>query len=395
MRKKKVLVSGCFDLLHPGHVTFFKQASHYGELYVAVGTDENVKLLKGKTPYFSQWERLYMVRSIRYVHEAFLASGSGILDFEPDLLRVKPDRFIVNADGHTPEKELLCRKNGIEYIVLDRVPEPGLPARASSEIKKELGFPYRLCLAGGWLDQPWMSELHHGPVIVTQIKPTIEFQERSGMGTSSRKVALELWGNRLPDGDPVRNAKLLFGAENPPGSRYISGSQDHLGLLLPGINRLYYEGDYWPSSINSITDPETCRWLESVLHLILLRPRPEKYDPLEMKNLTVEWVRNLAQSGELCWKSIQNKDVRGLGLAMSQTMEAWKHLLPRTVPEEMEGVLKSYASHAGAVFSGSGGGYLIVASDQDIPGALKVQIGTSQSGVDFNPFVDKTGERSK
>ncbi len=58
MIKKKVLVSGCFDLLHPGHVTFFKEASGYGELYVAVGTDENVKLLKGKEPYLAQDERL-------------------------------------------------------------------------------------------------------------------------------------------------------------------------------------------------------------------------------------------------------------------------------------------------------------------------------------------------
>ncbi len=317
-----------------------------------------------------------MVRSIRYVHEAFLASGSGMLDFKPDLIRLKPDRFIVNADGHTPEKERLCKENGIEYIVLDRTPEHGLPARASSEIKKEIGFPYRLCLAGGWMDQPWVSKLYPGPVVVVQIRPTIAFWERAGMGTSSRKVALELWGNRLPEGDPVRNAKLLFGAENPPGTQYISGSQDHLGLLLPGINRLYYDGTYWPASIESITDSETCRWLESVLYLIPLRPRPENYDPLEKKNLTVKWVQVLSQSGERCWKSIQNRDVRGLGLAMTQSLEAWKHLLPRTVPEELEVELQSYASYPGAIFSGSGGGYLIVASDRDIPGALKIQIRT-------------------
>jgi cytidyltransferase-like protein len=374
--KKKVLVSGCFDLLHAGHVAFFKEASGYGNLYVSVGTDDNIKLLKGKVPYFSQEERLYLVKALQYVHEAFLASGSGMLDFEPDLIRLKPDRFVVNADGHTDEKEWLCRENGVEYIVLDRVPELGLTARASSEIKKDLRLPYRICLAGGWLDQPWLSELHSGPVVVAQIKPTIDFHERSGMGTSSRKVAQELWGNSLPKGDPVRNAKLLFGAENPPGTRYVSGSQDHLGLLLPGINRLYYKGDYWPSQIDSITDMDTVQWLEKVIHLIPIRPRPKRYDPIQIRKLTVEWVKKLGESGEMCWRSIRNKNTMELGRSLTLSLEAWKHLLPLTVLDESLHELKKYASYPGATFSGSGGGYIVVASEESIPEAIRIRIQT-------------------
>ena len=373
-KKKKVLVSGCFDLLHAGHVAFFKEASGYGELYVAVGKDDNLRLLKGKAPYFSQQERLYLVQSIQYVHEALLASGSGMLDFEPELKRLKPDLFVVNSDGHTAGKEALCKTHGVKYVVLERLPEEGLPARASSEIKKDLRFPYRICLAGGWLDQPWVSELHPGPVIVAQIKPTVDFHNRSGMATSSRKVALELWEGRIPKGDPVQNARLLFGAENPPGTRYVSGSQDHLGLMLPGISRLYYRGDYWPNRIDSITDEETIRCLESVLHLIPVRPRPESYDPIETRILTVEWVRKLGESGELCWESIQHKDVYGLGRALTGSLDAWKHLLPRTVLDETLVELKKYASHPGAIFSGSGGGYLVVVSKEEIPNAIHIQI---------------------
>jgi cytidyltransferase-like protein len=374
--KKKVLVSGCFDLLHAGHVAFFKEASDYGDLYVSVGTEDNIKLLKGKAPKFSQEERLYLVKAIRYVHEAFLASGSGMLDFEPDLIRLKPDRFVVNSDGYTDEKERLCKKNGVEYIVLDRVPEQGLPARASSEIKKDLRLPYRICLAGGWLDQPWVSALHAGPVVVAQVKPTIEFHERSGMATSSRKVAQELWGDRLPEGDPIRNAKLLFGAENPPGTRYVSGSQDHLGLLLPGISRLHYEGNYWPSRIDSVTDAESVQWLEKVIHLIPLKPRPDRYSPIQTRNLTVEWAGKLSESGELCWRSILNKDVTGLGRALTLSLEAWKHLLPLTVLNESLKELVKYASHPGAIFSGSGGGYIVIASDETIPEAIQIKIRT-------------------
>ena len=255
MNNKTVMVSGCYDLLHGGHIAFFKTAAAYGKLYVAVGQDENLLELKGKAPYFSQQERRFMVGSVKYVHEAFIATGSGMLDFEPDIKRLAPDIFIVNEDGDTPEKKQLCEKYGVEYLVLKRIPEEGLPVRSSSASKREIQFPYRVCIAGGWMDQPWVSEIYPGSVIVAQIWPTIDFNDRSGMATSSRKIALELWKGKVPEGDPVRNARLLFGAENPPGSNYISGSQDHIGLLAPGINRLYYDGDYWPSRIESCIDP--------------------------------------------------------------------------------------------------------------------------------------------
>jgi len=242
MNKKKVLVSGCYDLLHGGHIAFFKAASAYGRLYVSIGRDENIFVLKGKKPYFSEQERLYIIRSIKYVGDAFLASGTGLLDFEPDLKKLKPDVFVVNKDGHSADKEALCKREGVEYVVLDRIPEPGLPGRSSSETKRELRFPYRLCIAGGWIDQPWVSKIHPGSVVVAQIWPTMDFNDRSGLATSSRKVAIKLWGDRYPEGDHETNARLLFGAENPPGRTYVSGSQDHIGLLYPGINRLCYRG---------------------------------------------------------------------------------------------------------------------------------------------------------
>ena len=89
MKVKKVLVSGCYDLLHGGHIAFLKTAASYGELYVSIGRDENLFSLKGKKPFFSEKERLYIIKSIRYVHDAFLASGMGILDFEPDMKKAR------------------------------------------------------------------------------------------------------------------------------------------------------------------------------------------------------------------------------------------------------------------------------------------------------------------
>jgi len=375
VKEKTVMVSGCFDLLHGGHIAFFKTAAAYGKLYVAIGQDNNLLQLKGKTPYFSEKERQYIVGSVKYVHKAFISSGKGMLDFEPDMRRIKPDIFIVNTDGHTPEKENLCWELGVKYIILERIPESGLPARSSSGTKRDLPFPYRICIAGGWMDQPWVSEVYPGSVVVVQIWPTIEFNDRAGMATSSRKVALELWGGRIPEGDPVRNAKLLFGAENPPGSKYVSGSQDQIGLLVPGISRLYYEGKYWPSDIKTCIDPSICKWLSDVLYLIPLDPRPSGYDPIAVKHLDNEFVKELGDSGNDCWDSIINKNINGLGKAMTRSFLAWKKMLPNTVPDNIMNEMTQYISnYPGAITSGSGGGYALVVSEKNIKGAFRIKV---------------------
>jgi cytidyltransferase-like protein len=376
MNNKKVLVSGCYDLLHGGHIAFFKTASAYGDLYVSIGRDANLIRLKGAKPVFSEDERLYIVKSVKYVFDAFLASGTGMLDFEPDLKIIKPDILVVNHDGHTPEKENLCKRLGIEYIVLDRIPEPGLPARSSSGTKRDRRFPYRLCLAGGWIDQPWVSEINPGSVVVAQIYPSMDFNYRSGLATSSREFGIKIWGDRYPDGDPLENAKILFGAENPPGTKYVAGSQDHIGLLMPGVNRLYYNGGYWPEKIQSSVDRDICNWLTEIIHLVPLQPRPEGYDPLKDMHLDKHFIRDLGESGDRCWESIMNKDIAGFGKALSDTLISWKKILPLTVPDDIMKEMETnyFANYHGAVTSGCGGGYVIVVSENEVPGAVKIRV---------------------
>lgn len=376
MRKKTVMVSGCYDLLHAGHIAFFKTAAQYGKLHVFLGRDENLKLLKGKAPYFNQDERKYMVQAVRYVEKAYIASGMGILDFADDMRRLKPDYFVVNSDGFTPGKKQLCDELGVELIVLERIPEEGLPARSSSESKRELKFPYRLCLAGGWIDQPWVSSIYPGSVVVAQIWPTIDFNDRSGMATSSRKVAIDLWGNQYPGGNSQKNARLLFGAENPPGTQYISGSQDHIGLLVPGISKLDYNGGYWPEKIETIADRETGEWLSEILHLVPLQPRPEGYNPIEKQNLTMSVVKRLGESGAACFDAILKKDVRLLGEAMKETFLCWAEMLPNTVPDWVMNEMQTnyFPMYSGAITSGSGGGYVVFPSETPVAGALKIKV---------------------
>jgi hypothetical protein len=196
------------------------------------------------------------------------------------------------------------------------------------------------------------------------------------MATSSRKIAIELWDGKIPGGDPVRNAKLLFGAENPPDCKYVSGSQDQIGLMVPGINRLWYNGGYWPEKIENCINPEICDWLSDVLHLIPVDPRPAGFDPIAVKNLEKASVSELGEAGTLCWESILKMDVAGLGRAMTATFLAWRKILPNAVPDwlmkEMEE--KYFPGYAGAISSGSGGGYIVVASEKKVKGAIKVKV---------------------
>ena len=135
---KKVFVSGCYDLLHSGHVEFFQQASRYGDLYVGIGSDATYLEYKHRKPMFPQEERLFMVKNIKAVKDAYINEGSGVIDFLPTLDKVKPDVFVVNAEGGSDEKRRICKERGIEYVELQRTPHAGLKARSSSDLKKAL-----------------------------------------------------------------------------------------------------------------------------------------------------------------------------------------------------------------------------------------------------------------
>ncbi|MFN2237578.1 MAG: adenylyltransferase/cytidyltransferase family protein [Anaerolineales bacterium] len=133
---KKVLVTGCFDWLHSGHVRFFEETSQLGDLYVVVGHDENVRLLKGDGhPMILQDERRYMVSSIKFVKQALVSSGSGWMDAEPEIKVIQPDIYAVNEDGDQPEKRAFCEEYGLEYVVLKRTPAAGLPRRESTHLR--------------------------------------------------------------------------------------------------------------------------------------------------------------------------------------------------------------------------------------------------------------------
>lgn len=373
---KKVFVSGCYDMLHSGHVAFFEEAATYGDLYVGIGSDKTVNELKARKTVNNEQERLYMVSSLKSVKEAWVNSGSGLIDFLEEIKRLKPDIFFVNSDGHSSLKEQLCKDLGIEYVVSKRVPHENLPVRSTTALREECRIPYRIDLAGGWLDQPNVSSLYPGPVLTISIEPDYEFNDRSGMSTSSRKKAIELWQVDIPAGNKQKLAQTLFCFENPPGTKYVSGSQDSLGIVMPGLNRLHYTGDFWPSEIESILDDAILSWLEKHLWLVPLYPRHGDYDVLSETNITVESAKKLSAAALSAWDAIKTKDIRKLGEAVKDSFDAQILMYPHMVNSDISKVLDKYKDKAlGWKLSGAGGGgYLIFISEMLIENAIQIRI---------------------
>lgn len=259
-----------------------------------------------------------------------------------------------------------------------------------SDLTRLIGsIPYRMSFAGGWIDQPFVSQHNPTPpgsMVVVAIEPNIPFMGRCGMGTSTRRVAQQIWGDRIPEKDPAILVRELYAAENE-GQPAPSGSQDMAGILYPGINRLDYdfeiEGGFFPTHIESNNDPEIAAWLEHTIYMVPIHPRPAGYDPLIEKNLDPEWIRRLGQSGADCYAAIVARDAQVLGASMAECMLCWEQILPATVRHptlttDLMAILAHYQQrYLGAMYSGCGGGYLYVVSDENVPGGFQVKVKTA------------------
>jgi cytidyltransferase-like protein len=373
---KKAFVSGCMDLLHSGHIEFLRQASSYGDLYVALGSDRTIFELKGRVPVNNEQERLFMVQAISYVKHAFISRGSGMLDFEAELRSIHPDYFIVNKDGDLDEKRCLCEELGIEYVILNRDPYRELPRRSSTELRQQPLIPYRIDLAGGWLDQPWVSCHWPGPVLTISLEPTLEFNERSGMASSTRRAAIDLWGNRVPPGNYEKLAKILFCYDNPPGTKVISGSQDSIGIIFPGLAKAYYDGGYWPIRLENVQDAKTLQFVEESLYLVTLGPRGSEFDVLADTDITVPHARALAEAAENCWQAILTRDIEKFGHFFRASFEAQISMFPHMMNKNVTRLIDQYQDKAlGWKLSGAGGGgYLILVSDEPIENTVRVTV---------------------
>ena len=365
MSNKKVFVSGCYDLLHSGHVEFFRQAASYGDLYVGIGSDKTILHYKNHKTVYSEQERLFMVKSIRYVKEAYINAGDGIMDFVPTLDIVKPDILVVNSDGGNDDKRRLCEERGIEYIVLERDPHEGLEARSSTSLKKSpCQLPTRLDLAGTWIDQPYVSCHHPGWAITISLEPSFEIRERCGLSTSTRNVIKRIWPYQLPNMDPETLARLVFCFENHPEREdgIISGAQDAIGICVPGLCRHYYDNHFWPEKIETCEDETVLEWLESHLCMIPMDPRRSGCSVVDGMDITRAKVQELAKAADDCWEAIMTMNLDAFASAYMASFNAQTAMFPAMI----QGCVQSYIDKYGKLDDvlawkmpgAGGGGYL-------------------------------------
>ena len=370
---KKVFVSGCYDLLHSGHVEFFRQASQYGELYVGIGSDKTILHYKNHKTVYSEQERLFMVKSIKYVKDAFINSGRGILDFIPTLDIVKPDILVVNSDGGSDSKRKVCEERGIEYIVLERDPHEGLEARSSTELKKSpCKLPTRLDLAGTWIDQPYVSCHASGWAITISLEPSFEIRERCGLSTSTRNIIKRIWPYQLPNMDPETLARLVFCFENHPEREdgIISGAQDAIGICVPGLCRHYYDNHFWPDKIETCEDETVLCWLENHLCMIPMEPRRPGCSVIEGMDITKTKVETLAKAADDCWYAIMNTDLELFAKAYRDSFNAQVAMFPAMIQGCVQEYINKYSAMddvlAWKMPGAGGGGYLAcVVKDTD------------------------------
>ncbi len=375
---KKVFVSGCYDMLHSGHVAFFKEAAQYGDLYVGIGSDATIFELKGRHTINSDLERLYMVKAVRYVKDAWINKGSGLMDFEEDLRQFVPDMFLVNEDGHSPAKAALCRELGIEYKILQRIPESGLPPRSTTSLRSgnHCNLPYRLDLAGTWIDQPYVSKFAPGWAVTISLEPTVDFMERCGMSTSTRNAARKIWPYDLPNEHPEKLAEMLFRYENEPGRQEISGAQDSIGICMPGLNRHYYNKGYWPEKIESCHDEAILNWLEEHIFMVLLWPRKQGLDVLKGAQIEKTGVEALAAAADACWSAIMQRDLQAFASAYRASFEAQTAMFPAMMAPGVSEVIDQYRDQALAwkMAGAGGGGYLALVCEKPLPNAIRIKI---------------------
>lgn len=229
-------------------------------------------------------------------------------------------------------------------------------------------IPYRLDLAGGWLDQPFISSIFSGSVITLSILSEKEYNKRSGLATSTRDTLIKLHSLGIMPEDQIEAAKLLFRYDNKPGTVNISGAQDSIGLCVKGLSRHFYNGRYWPKSIEICQDEKILDWIESHIYLKALPERKENYDVFEDKNINASDIQGLSECSDKCWKAIMEMNLSDFAYYVTYTYEYQKHLFPNI---ETNGPIPQCLGYklAGA----GGGGYVIMINEDPCGERIKVR----------------------
>ena len=191
---KKVFVSGCYDILHAGHLQFFEEARALGDyLIVSFASAEVLWHHKRRKPSIPDDHKRALLQALRMIDEVIITHGHKPgLDFEEDFLRIRPDFLIVTEDDQYGQvKQALCDQVGAQYTVLAKTPPRFAPVSTSSIVRwvqAPTEAPLRVDFAGGWLDVPrfarpgeFVVNCAIGPLVSLREWP---YEKQAGLGGS-------------------------------------------------------------------------------------------------------------------------------------------------------------------------------------------------------------------
>jgi cytidyltransferase-like protein len=379
---KKVMVAGCFDLLHASHVVFLNKAAALGDLHVSLGSDQSIISQKNKSPAYSQNERKFLLENLRHVKWVGIPRDPGPLGFVEHLEAIRPDLFVINEDGDSSDKRAACSRLGIEYLVFPRDHFTSDAPTSTTQISKGSYIPTRVSLCSGFMDNPVFNGLvgdRGGHLVVLPIEPFDGMRERSGMATSTIKAVRKYFGCRLPTVFPVdRLAELIFCLENPPDKRdYISGTLDARGIVGNGANLFRYErNQFFPAEITTINDERTLAWLERHIYL---KHSWDRRDDCVVKATQdhPDFRRHVEQMNTAsfaCWEAIRDCDLEGLTAAVRASHQSQSEVVANHCPSDLCAFIAREPASAAMIMGAGGGGYVAFIADSIPEDGIPIRI---------------------
>lgn len=382
MVPRKVMVAGCFDLLHASHVVFLNKAAAYGDLYVSLGADQSIVQQKNRSPTYTQAERRYLLENLRAVKWVGIVKDSGPLGFVEHLAEIQPDLFVINEDGDSPEKRAACERLGVEYLVFARDHfDPAAPT-STTAISSGDYIPTRVSLCSGFMDNPAFNgstSAGIGNLVVLPIEPIPGMHARSGMATSTIKTVRKYFGCRLPTiYDVDRLAEIIFCLENPPHKRgYISGTLDARGILGHGVNMFSYRATkYFPHAIETLQDESTLAWLERHVYLRHSWERsPDCIVTVRTEHPEFqEHCDRMHDASLKCWSAIQDHDEKALAQAVAQSHASQCAVVENHCPPALREFIAREGRPGAMIMGAGGGGYVLFVAEKLPADAVPIRI---------------------
>ena len=190
----RVFVSGCYDIVHAGHIQFFREARALGDhLTVCFASAEVLWLHKHRRSSLPDDHKRAVIAGLDVVDEVVIGTGLDEgLDFKEHFLRLRPSILAVTEDDkYGPLKRELCAQVGAQYVVLPKTPPQFSPVSTTQIVKfirAPEEAPLRVDFAGGWLDVPRFAQA--GAYIVNcALSPTVSlrdwpYERNAGLGGS-------------------------------------------------------------------------------------------------------------------------------------------------------------------------------------------------------------------